>query len=316
LGVGVARVLVTGAAGFIGSHLCEALSRNGHEVVGLDYFLFDLYSAEQKRENWQKVVTSSPRAKLMELDLRQNLEKKFFLNFDYIFHLAAMPGLALSWTNFGLYADCNILGTNNLLRALDYSTLKKFLYISTSSVYGEVVSGNESSPLKPVSPYGVTKLAGENLVVAYSNSIHFEYSILRLFSVYGPRQRSDMAFNIFIRNIANGLPIEIFGDGTKSRANTYVVDVVDGLLKAMSSSKDQQVYNICGSEVYSVLDVIENIEKILGKTANIEFKSERIGDQKMTLSVGSKARLELGFNPKTSLIDGLTLQCQWQGQSE
>ena len=122
-----------------------------------------------------------------------------------------------------------------------------------------------------------------------------------------------MAFNIFIRNIANGLPIDIYGDGTKSRANTYVADVVDGLLKAMSSSKDEQVFNICGSEVFSVLDVIGNIEKILGKKANLKFKSERLGDQKKTLSVGSKASLELGFNPKTSLIDGLKLQCQWQG---
>lgn len=309
----MARVLVTGAAGFIGSHLCEALSESGHEVVGLDFFLSDLYTSEQKRQNWQKVVNFSPSTKLMELDLRQNLEVENFLNFDYVFHLAAMPGLTLSWTNFGLYADCNVLGTNNLLRALDYKSLRKFIYISTSSVYGEVVSGDENSPLKPVSPYGVTKLAGENLVVAYSKSHHFEHTILRLFSVYGPRQRSDMAFNIFIKNIASGLPIDIFGDGTKSRANTYIADVIDGLLKAMSRSRDGQIYNICGSEVYSVLDVIKSIEKILGKKASLTFKSERLGDQKTTLSVGSKASLELEFSPKTSLIDGLTLQCQWQG---
>lgn len=308
----MARVLVTGAAGFIGSHLCEALARAGHEVTGIDFFLSDLYSAEQKRENWNQVIESSPSIKLLEIDLRKDLESKIFVGFEFIFHLAAMPGLSLSWTNFSLYSECNILATNNLLKSLDHGSLKKFLYISTSSVYGEIVDGNEDTTLKPISPYGVTKLAGEHLLYSYSNSYGFDYSILRLFSVYGPRQRADMAFNIFIHNINSGAPIYIFGDGSKSRANTYVLDVVDGLIRAMNYSKNKQIYNICGNEVYSVLEIIDSIEKIVGKKGNLKFTAERNGDQKSTLSVGSKARLELGFNPNTNLVDGLISQCEWQ----
>lgn len=308
----MAQVLVTGAAGFIGSHLCEALAAQGYEVTGLDCFMGELYPSEQKRKNWLDVKKTSPNVDLLELDLRGELDPKVFSGFDYVFHLAAMPGLSLSWTNFSLYSDCNSLATNNLINALDLMTLKKFFYISTSSVYGEIVDGDEKSTLKPISPYGVTKLAGENLLSAYARAKSFEFSILRLFSVYGPRQRSDMAFNIFVRKILSGEQIDIFGDGTQSRANTYVLDVVEGIVSAIGKSRNSEVYNICGINAYSVLDVIEKLEKISGKKAHLNFIAERLGDQKKTQNVGAKAKKELGFESKTELEIGLLEQYQWQ----
>ena len=148
----MARVLVTGAAGFIGSHLCEALINHGHKVTGLDFFMSDLYPGDLKRRNWVEVNLSSPGVELLEIDLREPINPETLLGFDFVFHLAAMPGLSLSWTNFNLYSDCNILATNNLINSLDLSSLKKFFYISTSSVYGEIVDGDETSQLKPISP--------------------------------------------------------------------------------------------------------------------------------------------------------------------
>jgi len=308
----LARVLVTGAAGFIGSHLCEALTAQGHEVTGLDCFMSDLYPSQQKRKNWLDVKKTSPNVDLLELDLREKLDPKVFFGFEYVFHLAAMPGLSLSWTNFALYSECNTLATNNLINALDLLAMNKFFYISTSSVYGEIVDGDESSPLKPISPYGVTKLAGENLLSAYARAKSFEFNIIRLFSVYGPRQRSDMAFNIFLKKILSGEQIDIYGDGTQSRANTFVLDVVDGIIGAMINSKSSEIYNICGSKVYSVFEVIKTLERITGNNANLNLVEERLGDQKSTFSVGSKARLELGFDPKTELESGLRQQFEWQ----
>ena len=308
----MSNILVTGAAGFIGSHLTEKLISMGHEVTGLDCFMGELYPSELKRENWLEVKRRFPETRLIEIDLRDNFDKTTFSDFEYVYHLAAMPGLSLSWSNLKLYSDCNILATNNLINALNLSTLKKFFYISTSSVYGEVVSGNEDSQLKPISPYGVTKLAGENLLSAYSRSKSFEYSVFRLFSVYGPRQRTDMAFNIFINSIFQNKEINIFGDGSQARANTYVLDIVDALSRALEKSDHQEIYNICGTNVYSVLDVIRNIENILNKKAILIFGEERLGDQKKSNSVGNKAIQTLGFTPKVELTEGLSEQVKWQ----
>ena len=308
----MSNILVTGAAGFIGSHLTEKLISMGHEVTGLDCFMGELYPSELKRENWLEVKRRFPETKLIEIDLRDNFDETTFSDFEYVYHLAAMPGLSLSWSNLKLYSDCNILATNNLINALNLSKLKKFFYISTSSVYGEVVSGNEDSQLKPISPYGVTKLAGENLLSAYSRSKSFEYSVFRLFSVYGPRQRTDMAFNIFIKSIIEDKTINVFGDGTQARANTFVLDIVDALSRALEKAGHQEIYNICGTNVYSVLDVIRNIENILNKKAVIIFGEERMGDQKTSNSVGNKARQVLDFTPKVELHEGLSEQVKWQ----
>jgi len=306
------KILVTGAAGFIGSHLVEALVKRGHEVIAIDALLPQLYSAEEKIRNWDLLGGLGESVKRHEIDLREPLSGYEFADCDYVFHLAAMPGLSLSWENIKLYIDCNVLATANLLQACNPMTLKRFFYISTSSVYGKYVTGDETSALIPISPYGVTKLAAENLVAAFSQAHNLSFAIFRLFSVYGPRQRADMAFNIFIRKLLANDVIDIFGDGTQSRANTYVSDVVEGLIAGLSKSKHAEIYNLCGNEQTSVVQVLEILSELTGKSPMISRKRERIGDQQETRSVAQKARTQLDFYPKTTLREGLNNQVQWQ----
>ena len=306
------KILVTGAAGFIGSHLVEALVKEGHRVIAIDALLPYLYPAEEKIRNWNRLRELEGSIRLHEMDLREPLSGFEFADCDYIFHLAAIPGLSLSWENTKLYIDCNVLGTANLLQACNPMTLKRFFYISTSSVYGKNVTGDETSALVPISPYGVTKLAAENLVSAFSQANGVSFAIFRLFSVYGPRQRSDMAFNIFIRKLLANEVIEIFGDGTQSRANTYVSDVVGGLIAGMSKSKHAEIYNLCGNEQASVMQILDILGELTGKSPIISIKGERLGDQQETRSVAQKARTQLDFAPKTTLREGLKNQVQWQ----
>ena len=306
------KILITGAAGFIGSHLAEALAGQGHEVIALDALLPFPYPAEQKINNWNQIGRLEKNIKRIKVDLRSHLNIPEIEECDFIFHLAAMPGLNLSWEDTKIYIECNILATSNLLRTLRPGVLKKFLYVSTSSVYGKFVFGDETSPLSPASPYGVTKLAAENLIAAYCQAFNMPFSIFRLFSVYGPRQRSDMAFNIFIKKLFLGEPIEIFGDGSQSRANTYVGDIVNGLISGMSKARNGETYNLCGNEQNSVLQVLSTLEDILGIKPKIKFLAERLGDQQETRSVAMKAIKELGFSPKFTLKEGLLQQVEWQ----
>lgn len=306
------KILVTGAAGFIGSHLVEALVKEGHQVIAIDALLPHLYPAEEKIRNWNLIGELGGSIKRHEIDLREPLSGYEFADCDYVFHLAAMPGLSLSWENTKLYIDCNVLATANLLHACNPITLKRFFYISTSSVYGKNVTGDETSALVPISPYGVTKLAAENLVSAFSQAKGVSFAIFRLFSVYGPRQRSDMAFNIFTRKLLANEVIDIYGDGTQSRANTYVSDVVEGLIAGMSKSKHAEIYNLCGNEQASVMQILDILGDLTGKSPKISIKGERLGDQQETRSVAQKARTQLDFSPKTSLREGLNHQVKWQ----
>ena len=306
------KILVTGAAGFIGSHLTEALVKEGHQVLAFDALVPDLYPIEHKIRNWKILGNLGNNVERREVDLRQPLKESQIDDCDFIFHLAAMPGLSLSWADTKLYIDCNVLATANLIRACNPDKLKRFFQISTSSVYGKSVTGTEDSPLSPISPYGVTKLAAENLISAYSKANGLSYSIFRLFSVYGPRQRSDMAFNIFTRKLLAGEPIDIYGDGTQSRANTYVSDVVDGLISGLTKSGHGEIYNICGNEQATVMEILERIATIVGREPAVVFKGERLGDQQETKSVAQKAFRSLGFAPRVSLSEGLVRQVKWQ----
>lgn len=306
------KILVTGAAGFIGSHLTEALLTTGHDVVAIDALLPNLYPIERKKSNWDLLGGLEIVPERIQLDLREPFHASIIEDCDYIFHLAAMPGLSLSWEQTQLYIDCNLLATANLLRACNLKNLKKFFYISTSSVYGRSIKGDESSNVSPISPYGVTKLAAEAMVAAYSDATGMPFSIFRPFSVYGPRQRGDMAFNIFIGKLIRDQEISIFGDGSQSRTNTYVSDLVNGLISGIENANHGEIYNLSGTEQYSVLEVIDLLSRILDKTPRLLFQSERLGDQQETKTILTKAENDLDYSPNTTLKEGLARQIEWQ----
>jgi UDP-glucuronate 4-epimerase len=306
------KVAVTGAAGFIGSHLVERLINAGFDVVAVDSLNDDLYTSKLKLMNWESLRAHSTKVTRIKIDLREKVDPSIFDGCDAIFHLAAMPGLTLSWTKTKLYIDSNLLATCNLLDACGYNNDIKFFQISTSSVYGKNVTGDENSPLNPISPYGVTKLAAENAVFAIGTAKKIDFNIVRLFSVYGPRQRPDMAFNIFIRKILSGEQIEIFGDGKQSRANTYVKDIVEGIFLAYANFIPGEIYNLSGREEVSVNEVLGIIQEQLGVDANIKNIEERVGDQQRTIDVSDKALKQIGYMPNTNILEGISEQIQWQ----
>lgn len=305
------RCLVTGAAGFIGSHLCEALVSEGHEVVGVDAFI-PYYPRAVKERNIAG-LREQARFRFHEVDLREGELGPLLEGVEVMFHIAAMGGLLLSWTNFDLYMTCNIQATQRLLEAARQSgAVRQFIYASTSSVYGADVTGPESSTPQPVSPYGITKLAGEHLVRTYNKQFGLPATILRYFSVYGPRQRPDMGYYIFIDNILHGKPITIFGDGEQLRGNTFVSDIVRATLLAQQKFTDGAVYNIGGSEEISANQVIGLLEEIIGREAQLEYGPPRPGEQRRALADTTLARARLGFEPQMPLREGLARQVEWQ----
>jgi UDP-glucuronate 4-epimerase len=305
------RSLVTGAAGFIGSHLCEALIAGGHSVVGLDAFI-PYYPREVKEANlsW---LREQPGFTFYELDLRSDDLSAALEGVDVVFHIAAMGGLLLSWTNFDLYMTCNIQATQKLLEAArQTASVRQFIYSSTSSVYGSNVTGPETVLPRPVSPYGITKLAAEHLVSTYDVQYGLPSTILRYFSVYGPRQRPDMGYYIFIDSILHGRPITIFGDGNQLRGNTYVADIVRATLLSQEKFERGTVYNIGGSEEISANQVISLLEEITGKQAIVQHGPPRPGEQQRALADTRLAQQRLGFMPRMPLRDGLAAQVEWQ----
>lgn len=304
------RCLVTGAAGFIGSHLCERLLADGHAVVGVDAFT-NYYARAIKERNLARCRDHAAFA-LRELDLADGTPPDLLDGVDLVFHLAAMPGLVRSWTHFDDYNRCNVVATHRLLEGLKGSkTLKKLVYASTSSVYGRYASGDESLPTKPSSPYGITKLAGEQLCRVYADEFGVPNVVLRFFSVYGPRQRPDMGLNHFIDAILNGKPIRLTGDGMHVRGNTFVLDCVDAIVKS-TAALPGETFNLGGGELITVLEAIRKIERISGKTAIIERHPPRNGDQLATGADVGKLFRHLGWKPTTSMDDGLARQIEWQ----
>lgn len=305
------RTLVTGAAGFIGSHLCETLLADGHEVVGLDAFI-PYYPRGIKESNLDG-FREHPKFSFHEMDLRNDDLAPALEGVDTVFHLAAMGGLLLSWVRFDLYVSCNIQATQRLLEAVRNSGgVSQFIYASTSSIYGSDVTGPETTTPHPVSPYGITKLAGEHLVETYSREFNVPSSILRYFSVYGPRQRPDMGYYIFINNILQGEPIKIFGDGNQLRGNTYVTDIARATYLAHRHFEPGAVYNVGGSEEVSANQVITLLEEITGRHANVRYIAPRPGEQSRTLADTTRAQQNLGFVPAVSLRNGLDNQVEWQ----
>jgi nucleoside-diphosphate-sugar epimerase len=307
------RCLVTGAAGFIGSHLCERLVQEGHEVLGIDAFI-PYYDPAIKKRNLAELLNHS-RFRFYDLDLRTADLNQLVSSVEYIFHLAAMPGLVQAWQDFEGYWTCNVLATHRLLEAIRTaaSKLRRFLYISTSSVYGRYASGDESLPLKPISPYGVTKLAAEHLCRAHAEAYGLPLVVLRYFSVYGPRQRPDMAYHRFIEALLRDEPVIIYGDGLQVRGNTYISDCVEATLRAMDACPGE-TYNVGGGETATVWDIVRKLEIITGRRARIRQEAARPGDQRYTFADTTKLRLHFSWQPRVGLDEGLRRQWLWQKQ--
>jgi nucleoside-diphosphate-sugar epimerase len=304
------RILVTGAAGFIGSHLCERLLELGHEVTGVDAFV-PYYPRAVKERNLGGAKRHA-RYRFLSVDLRGDDLRPAVEGAEIVYHLAAMPGLVASWTDFDLYNGCNVTATQRLLEALKGSrTLRRFVYGSTSSVYGRFASGDETLPTRPVSPYGVTKLAGENLARAHLETFGTPAVVLRFFSVYGPRQRPDMAYNIFIRALLTGEPVTVYGDGQQVRGNTFVGDCVEAVV-ASANAQIGETYNVGGGEMVSVRDVLAKLERVSGRRFAVRTEPARPGDQRHTFADTTKLRRHLGWEPKVGLDDGLARQWEWQ----
>lgn len=312
----MAHIVVTGAAGFVGSHLCERLLAEGNTVLGIDAFI-PYYPRPLKERNLAGLL-ANPAFTFAEIDLRTGDLAPLLAGADTLFHTAAMAGLLKSWQQFEEYMTCNVLATQRLLAAAVAANVGHFLHCSTSSVYGRFATGDEHAPLAPVSPYGITKLAAEQLCRAYGEKDGLRFTILRLFSVYGPRQRPDMGYHIFIRKLLAGETIIVDGDGTDSRSNTYIADCVEGLLLA-ASQPDKSVgetFNIGGGEEVNVNQVLQMLEELVGRPAQIVHGPPRPGDQRRTVADITRARTVLGYNPRTRLVDGLAAQVAWQRAQE
>lgn len=304
------RCVVTGAAGFIGSHLCERLLADGHAVVGVDCFT-DYYPRPVKERNLA-ACRDHPHFRFHELDLSCGVPAEVVAGAEWVFHLAAMAGLTRSWLAFDEYARHNLTATHRLLEALrGVPTLRRLVFASTSSVYGRYASGDESLPTRPSSPYGITKLAAEQLCRIYGDEFGLPVVVLRYFSVYGPRQRPEMGYFRFIDAILRGRPIPLTGDGLQVRGNTYVADCVEATVRA-AAALPGETFNLGGGELVTVGEVIRKLERIIGRPAVIERLPPRPGDQLATGADVTKLYRHLGWRPTTGLDEGLARQVEWQ----
>ncbi len=308
------KILVTGGAGFIGSHLVEKLLADRHEVAVLDDFN-DFYDPAIKRRNLAAVAD---RITVHEVDLRvTDAVRGVFAqqSFDVVVHLAARAGVRPSLGNPQLYYDTNVDGTLHLLEAARAVGLRRFIFASSSSVYGlaKTVPFSEDLHLtQTVSPYAATKIAGEFLCSTYSHLYQMRIVALRFFTVYGPRQRPDLAIHQFTRQIWNGQPINQFGDGTTRRDYTYIDDIVQGVVASLGYEGPMfDIFNLGENQTIELQHLIAAIEQALGRKAKINHLPEQPGDVPLTCADISKARQLLGYRPTTSLADGLPRFIEW-----
>jgi len=316
------NVLITGVAGFIGSHLGERLIHEGYRVIGIDCFT-DYYPRWMKERNLANLQAHERftliEADLLDLDLGTLLRSELSIQADptgvvgYVFHLAAQAGVRASWgRNFEVYSRNNVLATQRLLEAARDVPLKKFIYASSSSVYGdaETFPTPEDVTPRPISPYGVTKLAGDHLCLLYWRNFGVPVICLRYFTVYGPRQRPDMAFHRFIRAMLEGREIVVYGDGEQTRDFTYVDDAVEGTVRAALSDAVGDMFNIGGGSQVTVNHAIQVLETILGKQAQVQYVEPQRGDVRHT-SADTRRAAMLGYAPRTALFDGLQAEATW-----
>lgn len=306
------RAVVTGVAGFIGSHVAESLLADGHEVTGVDCFT-DYYPRPMKEANLARLRESARfrlvEARLQDLDLAPLLDGA-----AHVYHLAAQAGVRASWgREFALYTDHNVLATQRLLEAALTAGRPTVVYASSSSVYGDApaLPLREDGPCQPVSPYGVTKLAAEHLAVLYHRNHGLPTVSLRFFTVYGPRQRPDMAFHRFLAAARDGTEVPVFGDGQQTRDFTYVADIVSAVRAAPLSGRPGSVYNVGGGERIALNEVLRLIETVTARPLRIRRQEAQKGDMRDTFADTAAARRDLGFRSTVPLAEGLAREWDW-----
>jgi len=307
--------LVTGGAGFIGSHLCERLVKEGSEIICVDNFN-DFYDPLIKRRNVEGLQKKA-NFKLYELDILDfpKLQAVFEQNdIDVIIHLAARAGVRPSIKEPLLYQEVNVRGTLNLLELARRFNVPKFIFASSSSVYGnnkKVPFSEQDNVDNPVSPYAATKKAGELLAYTYHHLYDISISCIRFFTVYGPRQRPDMAIHKFTKLIDQGKKVPIFGDGNSQRDYTYISDIIDGLCSAIEYCQGYEIYNLGDSRTVELKEVIQHIENLLNKKARLDFKPFQAGDVWITYADISKAKAQLKYQPKIMFEKGMQNFIDW-----
>ena len=310
------RVLVTGAAGFIGSHLCERLLADGWKVVGVDNF-DNFYDPQIKRRNISSCLQNE-NFQLIEEDIRDSAAMDDAVkDIEIIVHLAAKAGVRPSIAQPLLYADVNIIGTMVMLEAAKRNKIKKFIFGSSSSVYGnnkKVPFSEDDNVDFPISPYAATKKAGELVWHIYHYLYNISITCLRFFTVYGPRQRPDLAIHKFAKLIEQGKPLPVYGDGSMMRDFTYIDDIIDGTIAAMQKCSGFNVFNLGESRPITVNDLVVEMEKALGKKAVIEHQPPQPGDVERTYADVTKAENELDYNPATPIETGLEKFVAWLRQ--
>ena len=306
------KVLVTGAAGFIGSHLAERLLSLGHEVVGIDS-LTDYYPRWIKRRNLEPLL-QNPRFQYVPGDLTEINLSLALQDTQWVFHHAAQAGVRASWgSSFQTYAKDNVLATQRLLEATKGTSIQKFVYASSSSIYGdaEAFPTAEAAVPRPVSPYGVTKLAGEQLCYLYWRNYGVPTVALRYFTAYGPRQRPDMAFHLFGRALLEEQPIHIFGDGLQTRDFTYIDDVLTANMLAAQRGPPGEVFNIGGGSRISLREALAHLEAATRRPARLQYETMQKGDARHTAADIQKAQRVLGYQPTVAIAEGLHREVAW-----
>ncbi len=306
------KALVTGTAGFIGSHLSDALLDRGAEVVGIDCFT-DYYAREIKERNLAPLL-ARPAFRFVDAAL-QTVDMDALLDgVTHVFHLAAQAGVRKSWgDDFRVYTTNNVDATQRLLEALAGRQIERVVYASSSSIYGDLVDlpMREDALPQPVSPYGVTKLAAEQLCYLYFANYGVPTVSLRYFTVYGPRQRPDMGFHRFLRAALTGQPLTLYGDGEQTRDFTFVRDIVAATLAAGDRGRPGAVYNIGGGSRVSIRHVFDLVARVTGRTLDIRREPAQKGDMRDTYADTTRARHDLGFAPGTTLEAGLAAETDW-----
>ena len=306
------KTVVTGAAGFIGSHLADSLLADGHEVVGVDAFL-DFYPRAVKEGNLARARDHRAfrlvDGLIQDLDLRPVLDGA-----AQVFHLAAQAGVRSSWgREFQQYSDHNVLATQRLLEASVAAGVPRLVYASSSSVYGDspALPLREDAPCGPLSPYGVTKLAAEHLGRLYERGYGLPVVSLRYFTVYGPRQRPDMAFHRFLTACRDGRAVSVYGDGEQTRDFTFVADAVSATRRAGESGRPGCAYNVGGGDRVSINEVLRKIGEVTGRSVEVKREAAQKGDMRDTFADTSAARRDLGFRSTVGLAEGLAKEWEW-----